>query len=554
MCIELIKSKKIGLYINSWSILSFVFLLLILIPNINTLLHIFSKPNENWNHIKEYLLKDYVINTIKLITTTGLFTMLLGTLLAWIISVYEFPLRGFFKWALVLPLAIPPYIAAYTYNGIFNYTGIIQKFFRNVLDIQINPKYMDIMSMKGAVFIFIFFLFPYVYMITRSFLEKQSSSLIENARLLGRSSFEIFLYVLLPISRGAIVGGTSLVILEVLNDYGVVSYFGITTFSTAIFKTWFSMGDIESAVKLSAILMFIVFGILSIEKWVRGRKKYGFANTKIRPIVRKKLDGFKGFTASMLCFTVLSIGFIIPTLQLLHWSLLTYKKILNINFIYLAFNSLWVSLLVSGIIVIISIIIGNFSRIQDNYISKFFSKITLLGYSIPAAVIAIGVILMFVGLDRNLGWLYKSINPNSQTLVLSTSIIMLLFACIIRFLGLGYQSIESGFDKVGKKFFEASRMLGHSITHTFFEVDLPMIKPAIISGFALVFIDVIKELPLTLILRPFNFNTLTTKTFEYANDEMIHEASIASLVIIILSVVSIYLLYKPKEKRKRNVH
>ncbi len=542
-----LRTLKINL--NVWSVLSVIFVMLIIIPNIDIIINMFNKSNENWIHIKTYLLKDYVINSLRLVVLTGVLSMLAGTVLAWLISAYDFPLRNLFKWALVLPLAIPPYIAAYTYNGIFNYTGSIQKFLRNVLDVQVNPKYFDIMSINGAVFIFTMVLFPYVYMITRAFLEKQSASLIENARLLGRNSFEIFAYVVLPISRGAILGGTTLVVMEVLNDYGVVAYFGVPTFSTAIFKAWFSMGDIDSALKLSAILMFSVFTIVLIEKLLRGRKKYSYTS-RVRPLVRKQLKGAKAALAFVICFSFLGFGFIIPTLQLIHWSTLTYQKILNLQFIQLMFNSIWVALVASVLIVTMSVVIANFCRMQDNWLAKLFSKLTLVGYSIPGAVIAIGVILFFVQLDYKLQWFYKMIDPNSITLVLGTSIVMLLFAYVIRFLAVGYQAVESGFDKVGKRFFEASRMLGKGVTQTFFRVDYPMIKPAVISGLALAFVDIVKELPLTLILRPYNFNTLATKTFEYANDEMIHEASIASLIIILVSVCSIYLLNKLGDKEK----
>jgi iron(III) transport system permease protein len=530
--------------LNIWSILSFLFILLVVLPNFHIIINIFNKPNENWSHIKEYLLKDYIINSMTLVVFTGLFSILIGTSLAWMISVYDFPFRTFFKWGLVLPLAIPPYIAAYTYNGILNYTGVIQTFLRNVFNIQVNQKYFDIMSVKGAIFIFTMFLFPYVYIITKSFLEKQTASLIENARLLGRNSFEIFLYVVLPISRAAVVGGVSLVILEVLNDYGVVKYFGIPTFSTAIFQTWFAMGDIDSAIKLSAILMFLVFAILILEKIIRGRKKFSYTTSKVRPISRQELKGAKGALAFMFCFLIFSFGFFIPTLQLIYWSLLTYKKILNIKFWELTFNSLLIALFSAGLIVVAATVIANHCRISDGWISKIYSKITAAGYSIPGAVISIGVIVFFINLDSKMYWLYKMVNEDSGKLVLSISIVMLIFAYLIRFLAIGYNTIESGFEKVGKTFFEASRTLGMNITETFFKVDIKMIKSAILSGFILVFVDILKELPLTLILRPFNFNTLATKAFEYANDEMIHEAAISSLIIIIISVITIYFFYK----------
>ncbi len=533
---------------NIWSLLSFVFIALVIMPNINIFMSIFQKPNENWFHIKEYMLKGYILNSMILVIFTGLITVIIGVSLAWIISVYEFPMRSFFKWGLILPLAIPSYIAAYTYNGILNYTGVIQTFLRNSLNMQINQKYFDIMSIKGAIFIFTISLFPYVYIITRSFLEKQSAALIENARVLGRNLIEIFIFVVMPISRGAIICGESLVVLEVLNDYGVVQYFGIPTFSTAIFKTWFGMGDTDSAIRLSGVLMLIVIMILISEKFLRGNKKFSSTNTKIRPISRIKLKGFKSNLAFGYCFFIFSIGFLIPTIQLIYWSVLTYKKILNIEFVTLILNSFSVAAISASLVVIMAVVIANYCRINENFISKLYSKATLIGYSIPAAVIAISVIMFFIKIDNNFYWIYKMIDSDSKKMLLSTSLIMLVFAYMIRFLAVGYNSIESGFEKIGKKFFEASRMLGMSVTQTFFKVDLKMIKPAVLSAFLLVFVDVLKELSLTLILRPFNFNTLPTKVFEYANDEMIPESSIPSLVIIIISFISIYLFYKIGDK------
>lgn len=540
----MLKLKRMKDNINIWTVLSFIFVMLIVLPNIHIIINIFQKPNENWAHIKQYLLKDYVMNSMTLITFTGLFTIFIGTSLAWLISVYDFPLRSFFKWSLVLPLAIPPYIAAYTYNGIFNYTGVIQSFLRNNFNIQVNQKYFNVMSAKGAVFIFTMFLFPYVFIITKSFLEKQAASLIETSRLLGRNSLEIFWHVILPLSRTAIVGGVSLVILEVLNDYGVVKYFGVPTFSTAIFKTWFSMGDVDSAIRLSAVLMTIVFGILLLEKLLRGRKKFGFSTAKVRPIALQKLTGIKGKLICMYCFVIFSLGFLIPTVQLIHWTSLTYKKILNVKFVGYLMNTLFTASVASVIIIFVALVIANYCRINEGAASKIFSKITTAGYSIPGAVISVGVIAFFVSADNKLYPLYKMILDNPPKLLMSTSIVMLIFAYLIRFLAIGYNSIEAGFEKVGKRFFEASRTLGMGVTETFFKVDLKMIKAPVVSAFFLVFVDILKELPLTLILRPFNFDTLATRAFEYANDEMIHEASIASLIIIIISVIAVYFFNK----------
>ncbi|MGM0369191.1 MAG: ABC transporter permease [Bacillota bacterium] len=546
----MLKKRDLKVVSNSWFILSFIFILLILLPNLNILLNIFKPASENWQHIKEYLLQDYIINSMILVFFTGVASIIVGFIPAWLITQYQFPGRDFFSWSLILPLAIPPYIGAYTYEGMLNYTGVIQAFLRTNLNLEINPAYFDIMTIEGAVFIYTIFLFPYVYLITKSFLAKQSGALIEVGRSLGRSSLDIFLSIALPISRGAIVAGVSLVTLEVLNDYGVVKYFGIPTFSTAIFKSWFSMGDLSSAVRLSALLMIFVFVMLVVEKLSRGGKKYSYSSSQVKPITRRKLAGFKSKLAVGFCGLILGIGFIIPTLQLLYWASLSYAQILDFDFLLFVFNSLFVAVVAAGITVVIAVIISNTVRLNNNLVSKIYSKIAILGYSIPGAVIAVGVMLFFIGIDNKLEQLVNLIGLDSNILFLSSSLVMLLFAYVIRFLGIGYNSIESGFDKIGTTFSEAARTLGSSITETFFRVDLEMIKPALLSGFLLVLIEILKELPLTLILRPFNFDTLASKSFEYASDEMIHEASISSLIIIIICTIAIYYITNFSRKER----
>jgi iron(III) transport system permease protein len=518
-----------------------------LLPNLNIFIELFTPASENWEHIKNYLLQDYVTNSIILVFFTGIFSIGLGVTSAWLITQYDFPLRKFLKWALVLPLAIPPYIGAYTYNGLLNYTGLVQTTLRNIFHFKINPAALDIMSLKGAVFIYTIFLFPYVYLITRSFFEKQSANLIETAKTLGKNDLQIFWKVALPISRSSIVAGTSLVIMEVLNDYGVVKYFGIRTFSTSIFKTWFGMGDLSSAVRLSALLMGFVFIVLISEKFLRGGRKYSSSTSRIKPLTRKKVSNKKGILIMMFPLLIFMVGFIIPTLQLIYWTWMSKSNLISFEIIRTAFNSLGVAIISSLLILITAVIIANTVRIKDNLLSKVYSKVAVLGYSIPGAVIAIGVLSLVITLDNKLEIIYTLLNINNNLLITS-SIVMLIFAYFIRFLAIGYNSIESGFDKIGSNFFEASRTLGANVTKTFFKIDLPMLKPSLYSAFLLVMVEVMKELPLTLILRPFNFNTLATKAFEYASDEMIHEAALASLLIILISGIAIYYTTNGRKK------
>lgn len=532
---------------NSWTVTAAVIMLLLFLPNLTIVTGIFTPTNENWEHMKEFVLSSFIKTSLILISATAILTITIGLSLAWLIAQYQFPLRNFLKWALILPLSIPPFIGAYTYHGIVNYTGIIQSTLRDHFGLNLSPAFFDIMNLPGAIFIYTMFLYPYVYTITRIFLSQQSASLIESARMLGKGPWRTFFQVVIPISRVSIIGGASLVVLEVLNDYGVVKYYGIQTFTTAIFQTWFGLGDIESSIKLAASLMGFVILILMVEKILRGRRQYSYSTTKVRPLPLIKLNGWRAGIATAYGLLILSLGFFIPIAQLIDWMILTIGTIPMGEFLTYVKNSVLVAGISATAIIVFALIVGNFSRLVHGKIAKLLPKLTILGYSIPGAVIAVAVVTAFIALDRFLVPLYRLIGMQT-TLFLSVSLIMLISAYIIRFFAIGYNSIESGYDKIGTDFRDASRLLGVGLTKTFFKVDVPMLKGAIISGFILVFIDILKEIPLTLILRPFNFDTLSTKAFQYASDEKIMEASQASLLIVGISALAIVVFYKFLEK------
>ena len=534
---KLIRNLKIN--IDTWSLLSLFSVALISMPIINIFINIFNEANDNWTHLKNNLIMGYLRNSFFIVVGTSLVCLFIGVSLAWLISAYSFPMSNFFEWALILPLAIPSYIAGYTYAGIFSYTGVVQTQLRS-FGIQVSPGFLDIMNLNGIIFIFSMTLFPYVFIIVKGFLCKQSAGLIEASKSLGKSDTATFFKVILPISRGAIVGGISLVVLEVLNDYGLVSYYGIPTFSTGIFRTWLSLGDLDSAIKLSSILMFIIFTVLLIEKISTKRKSFSFSTTKIKPLKKRNLNGVQGFAATTICIFIFLFSFFIPFTQLLSWSFLTYKKVLDIEFIELVVNSFLIASIASILTICVATVIANSARIRKNTFTRFCSKLANSGYSIPGAVISVGVLIFFMFLDKKVFLnIYDLLNLD-KSLVLSSSILLLIFAYLVRFLSIAYNSIEAGFEKVGNSFFEASKSLGLNTTQTFFKVDLNMIRPSIFGAFILIFVDILKELPLTLVLRPFNFHTLTTKAFEYADDEMIHEASTASLIIIFIGSLAIF--------------
>lgn len=545
---ELVK-RNIKKEFNGWWIISLVGAVVILLPILFIFSSIFHEPNENWLQIQAYLLKNYVFNTFTLVVLTGILTAFLGVTLAWLTAAYDFPLKRFFRWGLILPLSIPTFIATYTYRNMLGYTGVVQSTLRNQFDYQLNPEWLTVSGIPGAVFIFTLFLYPYVFMITRAFLESQSTSYIESARLLGRKPLSVFFKVVLPLSRPAIVGGTVLVIYEVLGDYGVTSFLGIHTISTAIFQTWFRMYDVDSAMRLAAWLMVIIVGIFILERFLRQGRRYHLSN-KSKPLAPVKLKGMAGIAAFLYCGVVFLIGFLIPLVQLISWAIMTFDKIWDATFFTLINQTVYVAVISTIMILLLSIIVGNITRSHSTF-SFILSKCVTTGYSIPGPIIAIGVLAIFIALDGGLAPVYSYMGLGEAPLILSLSLIMLIVGYFIRFMATGFNAVEIGFEKVGTKYTEASRMLGLGVTKTFFKVDLPLIKGSVISGFVLTFVEICKELPLALLLRPFNFETLATKTYQYANDEQIHEASISSLLIIAISILSVIIIQMIGKRVKR---
>lgn len=530
---------------NGWLIISLAGAVVILLPLFPILLSLLQAPNENWQQIQDYLLRNYLVNSLWLVVATGLGTAILGVALAWLVAAYDFPGRRFFRWALLLPLAIPPYIAAYTYSTMFSYTGIVQVMLRSTFGITPNPKWFGVMSMRGAIFIFTLFLFPYVFMIARSFFERQSGSFIENATLLGRGQAAIFFRVALPLARPALAGGLTLVLFEVLSDYGVTSYFGVHTISTAIFQTWFGMYDVDSAMRLAAYLMIGVVGLFLIERLARRNRRFN-ASSRCRPLAPRRLRGPSAWGASAFCGFIFAWSFLIPVAQLMQWATWTYASVLTPAFYQLAYRTISLAFAATLVIMLFATIVANLQRTNANALTHALARAMTAGYSIPGAIVAIGVLALFIGLDKWLAPLYVALGlgVGKAPLILSISIVMLLVAYVVRFMATGYNAVEAGFEKIGTRYLEVSRTLGFGITKSFFKIDLPLIKGALLSGTILTFVEIVKELPLAMLLRPFNFETLATKAYQYANDEKIYEAAAPSLLIILVSVTAVYVLHR----------
>lgn len=541
-------AKKSYYWWNKWTGYSILILLLIATPLFTIFFKLFDKPGDSWQHIANNLLFGYFQNTVLILIGVAIMTFLLGVSTAWLVSNYEFPGRKYFEWLLILPLGFPGYIMAYTYVGLLDYTGPIQAFLRNTFDIQVRGSLLDIMNLPGAIFILSITLFPYVFLISRSSFVQQSKTLQEASFLLGKNRMQTFFKVALPMARPAIVAGIALASMEVLNDYGTVKYFGVNTFTTGIFRAWFSLGDASTAIYLAAILMVFVFVILYLESVQRGNRQYASSKDVQKPLIRTNPTLGKKVLYTSICTIIFLISFFIPFLQLLHWVSMTYTKVINADFWLLVYRSFGLAAISGAVVVALSVILLYTLRLSPFRWVKNITKIATLGYAIPGAVIAVGIMIPLLSLDK---WIYTTfISSKAAGLFFSGTLLALIFAYIVRFMAVGYNPVEAGFQKIGKHVNEASRLLGARSTKTLWKIDLPLLKTSLISGILLVFVDVLKELPLTLILRPFNYQTLATKAFDMATNEMIAESANAALIIILTGIIPIIFLNKLIKKRE----
>lgn len=529
-------------------VLAFLSIIIINLPIIAIVNRVDFSPSGNWEHYKQYLLQDAVGNTLILVIYALLLSGAIGILLAVAVALFDFPLKRFFEWVLYIPIAIPPFIAAYVYAGMLSYTGIIQRLCRD-FGLSLHREWLDIMNIRGAVFIYSITLYPYIYGAVKSFLENHSGNFIDTARVLGYKPVKVFIKVILPLVRIPLIGGLMLVMMEIVSDYGVIKYFNIPTVSSVIFKSWFGMGETGVAFRLSFYVMISIIGLQTIEEIIRGRKKYNLVIGRTKPITAIKLKGFKGYAVSISLTIFIAAAFLIPVGQLIVWAILAFEKVRLPDLSQIILSTLFYSTLATLVILPLNIWIAHSRRWMSAKSGFIMGKLTQLGYSMPGAIIAIGTITIFVGLDGLLYPLYHYFDPNVKKLLLSTSIIMLVFAFIVRYMAIGFNSVNSAFAKVGVKYNEAARTLGMGRTKAMLKVELPMLKNSLIAGFILTFIDIIKELPLTLLLRPFNYNTLASKAYEYANDERIHEASVPALIIIFLSTLAVILLTRINSRK-----
>lgn len=541
-----VKHGWAGFRFNAWVSFTWMLAFVVAFPLLSILTAFLGEADTAWGHITKNLLPTYVSNTLCLLLGTGALTLTIGTLSAWLVSVYDFPGRRLLEGALTLPIAIPGYILGFTWAGMLDYTSPLYTFLRNTWGVNTGAYlFFDLLSLPGAILILSLALYPYVYLAARAWFGRQSAGLFEAAAALGHSKTRVFRTLTLPLARPALVGGLALVLMEVLNDYGVVSYFGVDTFTTGIFSAWFAFGSKTSAVKLSAWLLLLVFALLLGERLQRGQKRYDTLRGSSRPLLRTPLHGLSRLGAQTLTALPVLMGFVLPVLMLLYWSWLTGTETLAHRFLPLLTNSFLLATVATLLVVTAALLTAFTARSFPSPKTRFLVRFSTMGYAIPGAVVAIGVLVPFLWLDHQLNtW------GGTGGLWLTGTWFALIFAYLVRFLAVAYNNIESSLTRTSTSLDEAAQSLGHPRSHILRNILLPLIQPGILAAALLVFIDVLKELPLTLILRPFNFDTLAIRAFEYASDERVAEAAPASLVIIGLGLVAAAVLNNITKTRK----
>jgi len=519
--------------------------LILSLPILTIAFSVFEPPGENWQHLKDTVLPEYLGNSLLLTFGVGSGTLLIGVSTAWLTAMCRFPGKNLFVWLLLLPMAMPAYIVAYTYTGMFDFAGPVQTTIRDWTGWRYQEYYFpQIRSMGGAIAMLSLVLYPYVYLLGRSTFLEQSVGVMEVSRTLDCGPWTVFYRVALPLARPAIVAGLSLALMETLADFGTVAYFGLGVFTTGIFRTWFGLGDYTSAAKMAALLLLFVFVLIVMERVSRNKAQYHNSSGKLTRFSEYRLQGFKAWGAFAICAIPIFLGFFLPAAQLSLWAMETWSEMVDDRFFELIRNSFLMGLGAALISVILALFLGYGKRILPGKTTIVSIRTASIGYAIPGTVIAVGVIIPFAWLDVRIDAFMKSNFGISSGLILSGTIVAVMFAYVVRFLAISLQTVESGLDKIKPSMDDAARSLGYRPRETLFKIHIPLMKSSTLTALMIVFVDVMKELPATLILRPFDFNTLAVRAFELASDERLADSSTAALTIVIVGLLPVIFLSK----------
>ena len=541
--------SKISTFVSSsyLKLLCIAIIFLLLSPIISIIFSSFENTFSLWEHLFQTRLKFYLYNTFILMLGVGFTTFFIGVTLAWLICKYDFFMRNVIEWALLLPLALPSYIVAYCYTDFFEYSGFLQTSIRELFNFNSSNDYFfpEIRSLGGAIFVISFVLYPYIYLITKVAFKSTPSSLFELAELNGKNQFY---YVALPLAKPAIIAGLSLVLMETVSDFGTVDFFAVETITLGIFNLWLGMNNLAGASQLALIGFFFIMILLAFE--LSARKKQKFNDTKIRGYngLNQKISIHHNIFIFFICIIPIIFGFIIPVLILFENSI-SYFDIQNLhNLILITKNSFFISFVATVIIILTTILLTIGLKFQGFKGLSFLSTIAGIGYAFPGVILALGSLFFVSSLETSINALLLFLDIN-QNLVLIGSFYILIFTYVCRFNAVAFGAINSGINRLPPNMVEASLTLGNSFWYSLKKVLFPIIKPSILTAAILTFVDIVKELPITLLLRPLNFETLATYVYQFASDEMLGRASAAALIIVLIGLIPILFINNLMSKK-----
>ncbi|MDX2290040.1 MAG: iron ABC transporter permease [Hyphomicrobiaceae bacterium] len=529
-----------------WTAVVAVIVAVIMLPLV-TVIVLALEPSDNiWPHLVATVLPGSLLTTALLMLGAGFVTLVTGTATAWLVTMYRFPGRAIADRLLVLPLAMPTYIVAYCYVDVFDYAGPVQTALRAMIGASSARDYWfpEIRSLGGAIFLLSMVLYPYVYLTARASFVQQSVCALEVARTLGRTPMGVFWAVALPLARPAIAAGVSLVLMECLNDIGAVQYLGVKTLTASVYDTWLQRSNLGGAAQLACVMLALIAALFAAERIARGQAQAHHTTGRYRSIPFQDLDGLSGYLATLVCLLPFALGFLLPFLILLGHAILYGRAALEAGFLAAAWNSLTLSGLAAAVATAIAVTLGYARRVAANGFTRPAVRLAGLGYAVPGTVLALGLIVPLAAFDNGLDALLRQSTGLSSGLLLSGSLFALALAYTIRFLAVGLGSVDAGLERISPNLDAASRALGETALTTLMRVHLPLLLPALASAGLLVFVDAMKELPATLLLRPFNFDTLATHVYTFAALEQFEEAALGALMIVLVGLIPVLLLHR----------
>ena len=527
---------------RTWTIGSWLIALLVGAPIMVVLWALWFQTSANWPHLRETVLAGYVVNTTVLALAVGTLSAIIGIACAWTVATRDFPGKRVLSWALVLPLATPAYVVAYVYTDLLEFAGPVQTALRDLTGRQGGQySFPPIRSLGGAALMLSLVLYPYVYLLARTNFETQAASLVDAARVLGAGPTRAFFTVALPASRPVVAGGVALAVMEAVADYGVVEYFGVSTFTTGIFRTWFALGDRGAALQLAGWL-FLAVAVLIVAEQAARRGGYGNPVARAAPPVPKRLTGLRALLATVGCALPLLLGLVVPVIVLARYAIVVGDPLWGRGFGDFVGASFGVAGATAVLATLLALWLAYSARLNPRPANRFALRFATLGYALPGAVIAVGVLAPLTAIDKSVARFLNAQFDLGAGLLFTGTAAALVFACLVRFLTVAYNACQGGIEKVNRRLDDAARNLGAHPGRVLREVHFPLMRGAVASAVLLVFIDVTKELPATLILRPFNFETLATRVYRLASDERLAEASTAALTIVALGLLPALLL------------